>query len=162
LFSPCETDHSFILIQLHSSFSVLVCSLNDNVHRQENLTNIFWKVIMSKKTKQNKKQALLEKRERAMVEGILEGSPDGIAVVVVRLDCGCRKMAAVSKEGEPASKIIMYRDNAESVCSKCKDDQGAFMRILEQFIFWKEPEPTQDEKDKISVKVMGSTQASVH
>jgi hypothetical protein len=118
--------------------------------------------MMSKMTKQNKKEALLEKREQAMVEGILEGSPDGIGVVVVRLDCGCRKMAAVSKEGEPASKIIMYRDNAESVCDKCKDDQGAFMRILEQFILWKEPEPAQDEKDKISVKVMGTTQASVH
>jgi hypothetical protein len=118
--------------------------------------------MMSKMTKQNKKEALLEKREQAMVEGILEGSPDGIGVVVVRLDCGCRKMAAISKEGEPASKIIMYRDNAESVCDKCKDDQGAFMRILEQFILWKEPEPTQDEKDKISVKVMGTTQASVH
>jgi hypothetical protein len=118
--------------------------------------------MMSKMTKQNKKEALLEKREQAMVEGILEGSPDGIGVVVVRLDCGCRKMAAVSKEGEPASKIIMYRDNAESVCDRCKDDQGAFMRILEQFILWKEPEPTPDEKDKISVKVMGTTQASVH
>ncbi len=117
---------------------------------------------MSKKTKQNINEALLEKRERAMVEGILEGSPDGIGVVVIRLDCGCRKMAAVSKEGEPASKIIMYRDNAESICSKCKDDGGAFARILEQFIFWKEPEPSHDEKDRISIKVMGTTQASVH
>jgi len=117
---------------------------------------------MSKKTKQKKNDSLLEKRERAMVEGILEGSPDGIGVVVVRLDCGCRKMAAVSKEGEPASKIIMYRDNAESICSKCKDDNGAFTRILDQFILWKDPEPAEDEKEKISIKVMGTTRASVH
>lgn len=117
---------------------------------------------MSKKTKLSKKKELLQKREQAMVEGILEGSPEGIGVVVVRLDCGCRKMAAVSEKGEPASKIIMYRDNAESICDKCKDDQGAYMRILEQFIFWKEPEPPQEEKDKISIMVMGTTQASSH
>ena len=117
---------------------------------------------MSKKTKKDKKTSLLEQRERAMVEGILEGSPEGIGVVVIRLDCGCRKMAAVSKEGDPASKIIMYRDNAEQICDQCQDDQGAFMRILEQFISWKEPEPTQEEKDSIAVKVMGTSQPSVH
>ena len=48
-----------------------------------------------------------------MIAGILEGSPDGIGVVVVRLECGCRKMAAVAKDGEPASKVIIYRDQAE-------------------------------------------------
>ena len=117
---------------------------------------------MSKKTKKDKKKALLEKRERAMVEGILEGSPEGIGVVVIRLDCGCRKMAAVSKDGEPASKIIMYRDGAESICDKCKDDQGGYVRILEQFIYWKEPEPSKEEQDAISIKVMGTTQPSVH
>ena len=115
-----------------------------------------------KKKKTERDKDLLEKRERAMVEGILEGSPDGIGVVVVRLDCGCRKMAAVGRDGEPASKIIMYRDNAERVCEKCRDDQGAFMRTLEQFIFWKEPEPSQDEKDTIAVKVMGTAQPSIH
>jgi hypothetical protein len=119
-------------------------------------------IMVKSKNKRDKDNDLLEKRERAMVEGILEGSPDGIGVVVVRLDCGCRKMAAVSRQGEPASKIIMYRDNAESICETCKDDQGAFMRTLEQFIFWKEPEPSQDEKDTIALKVMGTTQASVH
>ena len=115
-----------------------------------------------KKKKADRDKSLLEKRERAMVEGILEGSPDGIGVVVVRLDCGCRKMAAVSRDGEPASKIIMYRDNAEQICEKCQDDQGAFMRTLTQFIVWKEPEPDQDEKDKIAIKVMGTAQPSVH
>ncbi len=117
---------------------------------------------MSRKTKKDKKNAALEQRERAMVEGILEGSPEGIGVVVIRLDCGCRKMAAVSKEGDPASKIIMYRDNAESICDKCKDDQGAYMRILEQFILWDDPELSQEEKDKIAIKVMGTSQPSVH
>ena len=117
---------------------------------------------MSKKSKKDREKEILEKREQAMVEGILEGSPDGIGVVVIRLDCGCRKMAAVSKEGDPASKIIMYRDGAETICDKCKDDQGGYQRILEQFIFWKEPVPSQEDKDKISIKVMGTTQASIH
>ena len=71
------------------------------------------------KTKKPKKILQAEKREQAMIEGILEGSPDGIGVVVVRLECGCRKMAAVSKEGDPASEIIMYRDQAQSICAKC-------------------------------------------
>jgi hypothetical protein len=117
---------------------------------------------MGKKKGSTKKQKQLEKREEAMVEGILEGSPEGIGVVVVRLDCGCRKMAALTKEGEPASKIIMYRDNAESVCDKCKDDQGAFMRVTSQFIHWKEPEPSSEMKEKISLKVMGSSQSTTH
>lgn len=119
--------------------------------------------MAKKKTKEkNKKQLKLEMREKAMVEGILEGSPDGVGVVVVRLDCGCRKMAAVSKEGEPASKVIMYRDNAESVCDKCKDDQGAFMRVSEQFIHWQEPAPEASEQEKITLKVLGSPQTSTH
>ncbi|THB78084.1 MAG: hypothetical protein D6B25_05155 [Desulfobulbaceae bacterium] len=112
---------------------------------------------MGKQTKKNKKKELLEKREIAMVEGILEGSPDGIGVVVLRLDCGCRKMAAISEEGEPASKVIMYRDGANSICDKCKDDQGAFMRVTEQFIHWKEPKPSIEDQDRISMKVMGTT-----
>ncbi|EKD39475.1 MAG: hypothetical protein ACD_75C00394G0010, partial [uncultured bacterium] len=48
------------------------------------------------KNKNENKKVQVEKREQAMIEGILEGSPDGIGVVVIRLDCGCRKMAAVS------------------------------------------------------------------
>jgi len=102
----------------------------------------------------------LEMRERAMVEGILEGSPDGIGVVVVRLDCGCRKMAAVARDGEPASKLIMYRDHAESICDKCKDDQGAYMRVTEQFIHWKKPAPPVDRQKAISAKVLGTTPTS--
>ncbi len=112
---------------------------------------------MAKQTKKKRKQLIAEKRELAMIEGILEGSPDGIGVVVVRLECGCRKMAAVAIDGEPASKVIIYRDGAESVCEKCKDDGGAFMRVTESFIHWVDPEPSEDEKNIIYSKVLGST-----
>ncbi len=108
------------------------------------------------KKKKSKKKLMVEKREEAMIHGILEGSPDAIGVVVIRLDCGCRKMAAVSKEGDPASKIIMYRDQAESICDQCKNDQGAFMRVHESFIHWVEPAPSKEKQDEISIKVMGS------
>ncbi len=104
-----------------------------------------------------KKKVTAKKRELAMIEGILEGSPDGIGVVVIRLDCGCRKMAAVTKEGEPASKVIMYRDMAESICDKCKDDNGSFMRVTESFIHWVEPEPSEEDKEMITAKVIGTT-----
>ncbi len=115
------------------------------------------------KTKNNiTKNQGLEIREQAMVEGILEGSPDGVGVVIIRLDCGCRKMAAVSKDGEPASKVIMYRDHAESICDKCKDDQGAFMRVIKQFIHWKDPTPSPEEQQQIALKALGSTQATTH
>ncbi len=112
------------------------------------------------KEKKNKKSQQVEKRERAMIEGILEGSPDGIGVVVVRLDCGCRKMAAVSKEGEPASKIIMYRDQAVAICAKCKEDNGSFVRVTESFIHWVEPAPSEDLQKEISLKVLGSNTAN--
>jgi len=111
---------------------------------------------MAKKTKTKKKQLIAEKKELAMIEGILEGSPDGIGVVVVRLDCGCRKMAAVDKEGDPASKVIIYRDGAESVCEKCKDDNGSFMRVTESFLHWVEPEPSDEKKKAINIKVLGT------
>lgn len=96
-----------------------------------------------------------EQGERAMIEGIFEGSPDAVGVAVIRLDCGCRKMAAVSITGEPASKIIMYRDQAESICDQCKKDTGDFMRVVEQFICWNEPEPAEEMKKEISAKVLG-------
>jgi hypothetical protein len=108
------------------------------------------------KTKKTKKILQAEKREQAMIEGILEGSPDGIGVVVVRLECGCRKMAAISKEGDPASEIIMYRDQAQSICDKCKEDNGSFMRTSESFIHWVEPAPSEEKKKEISLKVLGS------
>jgi len=111
---------------------------------------------MTKKNKGLKKKLRSEKRERAMIEGILEGSPDGIGVVVIRLACGCRKMAAVSKTGDPASKVIIYRDNAESICDKCKEDDGAFMRVSESFIHWVEPAPSEDKQREINIKVLGS------
>ena len=99
-----------------------------------------------------------EKGERAMIEGIIEGSPDAVGVAVIRLNCGCRKMAAVSITGEPASKIIMYRDQAESVCDQCKKDNGDFMRVLEQFISWRKPEPAEAVKKEISAKVLGTAE----
>ena len=34
-----------------------------------------------------------EKSEEAMIQGIIEGSPDAIGVAVVRMKCGCHKMA---------------------------------------------------------------------
>lgn len=113
---------------------------------------------MKKKTKN--KALLAEKRELAMIEGILEGSPDGIGVVVVRLECGCRKMAAVSKEGEPASKIIMYRDDADSICGKCKEDNGSYMRVTGSFIHWIDPVPGPELQQEISLKVLGTTTAN--
>jgi len=111
---------------------------------------------MAKKTTKKKKEIQAEKRELAMIEGILEGSPDGIGVVVVRLDCGCRKMAAVAADGEPASKVIMYRDMAESICDKCKHDQGDFMRVTESFIHWVEPAPDEHQQETIYTKVLGT------
>ena len=96
-----------------------------------------------------------EKSEEAMIQGIVEGSPEAIGVAVVRLNCGCRKMAAVNKDGEPASKVIMYRDRAESICDKCKEDQGSYMRMTEQFIHWISPEPDVTKKRLIEEKVLG-------
>ncbi|MBB5348799.1 hypothetical protein JWG42_07365 [Desulfoprunum benzoelyticum] len=115
---------------------------------------------MKKKAPELRKKALkAEKREQAMIEGILEGSPDAIGVVVIRLECGCRKMAAVAKDGEPASKIIMYRDMAESICEKCKQDNGAFVRVTESFIHWVDPPPSDEEQEIIYRKVLGSQPA---
>ena len=99
-----------------------------------------------------------EMGEQAMIEGILEGSPDAVGVAVIRLNCGCRKMAAVSIDGEPASKIIMYRDQAESICEQCKADNGDYMRVTKQFIRWKKPEPDEAAKKSIEAKVLGTTE----
>lgn len=113
---------------------------------------------MKKKAPEERKKTLkAEKREQAMIEGILEGSPDAIGVVVVRLECGCRKMAAVARDGEPASKVIIYRDMAESICDKCKEDNGAFVRVTESFIHWVDPPPAANEQEAIYRKVLGST-----
>lgn len=150
-----------VLEPLRSTNSVLPCGLTLITLESIQITiGNFEK--MAKQTKKTKKKDLLEKREMAMVEGILEGSPDGIGVAIVRLDCGCRKMAAIDKEGEPASKIIMYRDGANTICDKCKDDQGAFMRITEQFIHWQKPEPAFKDQQRIAIKVMGTTGQTTH
>jgi len=90
-----------------------------------------------------------------MIAGILEGSPDAVGVVVVRLECGCRKMAAVGESGDPASKIIMYRDQSLSICDKCKADDGAFSRVSESFIHWTDPPPAPDKQEEIYLKVLG-------
>ena len=110
----------------------------------------------------DKKKWSPEKGERAMIEGIIEGSPDAVGVAIIRLNCGCRKMAAVDKEGEPASKIIMYRDQAESICDKCKEDNGDFMRVTEQFISWIDPEPEENVRQKILAKVLGVADQTSH
>jgi hypothetical protein len=99
-----------------------------------------------------------EKGEQAMIEGILEGSPDAVGVAVIRLDCGCRKMAAINQSGDPASKVIMYRDNAEAICAQCKEDHGDFFRVTKQFISWKSPEPDFYTKEMIIAKVLGTQQ----
>lgn len=111
---------------------------------------------MSKKQRATAAQVSAEQGEQAMIEAIFEGSPDAIGVVVIRYDCGCRKMAAVNASGDPASKIIMYRDNAESICDQCKADNGDYFRVTRQFINWKTPEPDAYTQKMISVKVFGS------
>lgn len=111
---------------------------------------------MKQEDKKSAKKWTPEKSEEAMIQGIIEGSPDAIGVAVVRLNCGCRKMAAVDKTGEPASKVIMYRDRAESICDKCKEDNGSFMRMTAQFIYWISPEPEAEQKEMIEGKVLGT------
>ena len=113
--------------------------------------------LKKKKQKPNQSAQVAAKNEQAMIEGILEGSPDGIGVAVVRLACGCRKMAAVDKNGEPASKVIIYRDLADSVCDLCKQDNGAFERVSESFIHWIEPAPDDETRKSIEAKVLGTT-----
>ncbi|PIE69278.1 MAG: hypothetical protein CSA21_03225 [Deltaproteobacteria bacterium] len=98
-----------------------------------------------------------EKSEQAMIEGIIEGSPDAVGVAVIRLNCQCRKMAAVDKHGDAASKVIMYRDHAETICEECQTDGGAFARVTEQFIRWTQPEPDHHTQKMISAKVLGTT-----
>jgi len=110
---------------------------------------------MKSDQKKKEKKWTPEKSEEAMIQGIIEGSPDAIGVAVIRLNCGCRKMAAVDKDGEPASKVIIYRDRAESICDKCKEDNGSHMRIRAQFIHWIPPEPETAKKNMIVEKVLG-------
>ncbi|OQX10204.1 MAG: hypothetical protein BWK76_21075 [Desulfobulbaceae bacterium A2] len=104
-----------------------------------------------------------EQGEMAMIAGILEGSPDAVGVAVIRLDCGCRKMAAVDREGEPASKIIMYRDQASSICALCQEDHGSVLRVVAQFMHWQPPQPDAATCARIEAKVFGGpTEASTH
>lgn len=112
------------------------------------------KVKKNKKTAPNK--LIAEKNETAMIAGIIEGSPDAVGVAVVRLDCGCRKMAALDIKGDAASKVIAYRDSALSICDQCKEDHGDFSRVTESFIDWVEPKPDAATRQKIEIKVLGN------
>ncbi|MDA3972393.1 MAG: hypothetical protein PF442_13685 [Desulfobulbaceae bacterium] len=113
--------------------------------------------IQRKMQRKNKDQKLIaSKNEEAMIAGIIEGSPDAVGVVVIRMECGCRKMAAVDIKGEAASGVIMYRDNAESICEKCKEDNGAFERILAQFFVWEKKDLDGETKKVIYEKVLGA------
>ena len=114
------------------------------------------KIKKKSKSKKPSPKLVAEKNELAMIAGIMEGSPDGIGVAVIRLECGCRKMAAVDKGGEPASKVVIYRDQADSICDKCKEDDGDFSRVTEQFIDWTDPEPDGAIKMRIEAKVFGT------
>lgn len=115
---------------------------------------------MSIKRKMQRKQAekklIASTNEEAMIGGIIEGSPDAVGVVVIRLECGCRKMAAVDIKGESASGIIMYRDNASSICEKCQEDNGAFERVVAQFINWEKKDINGTTKKTIYEKVFGT------
>lgn len=102
------------------------------------------------------KELKAQKSEEAMIAGILEGSPDAVGVAVIRLDCGCRKMAATDKNGEPASKVIAYRDDAESICDQCQKDKGAFARVVTQFIHWHDTTLDEETRKKIQAKVLGT------
>jgi len=101
------------------------------------------------------KKERTQKYEEAMISGILEGSPEAIGVAVIRLDCGCRKMAAVDKNGDPASKVIIYADSAPNICDQCKKDNGAFERVISEFIHWVDPQPDPAQKKAIEEKVLG-------
>lgn len=114
------------------------------------------KTTPKNRTKNKATQIGAEKSEEAMIGGILEGSPEAVGVAVLRLACGCRKMAAVDRDGEAASKVVIYRDNSLNVCQQCQEDDGAFGRVLESFIHWTDPEPTQDQQEKIRAKVFGT------
>ncbi len=114
------------------------------------------KIKRKMKKKKISKQLKIQKSEEAMIAGIIEGSPDAVGVAVVRLECDCRKMAAIDQEGEPASKLIIYRDSAESICDKCKKDDGAFSRVTEEFIHWVKNDINEADRKKILVKVFGS------
>ncbi|MDZ7642299.1 MAG: hypothetical protein U5J62_09795 [Desulfurivibrio sp.] len=91
-----------------------------------------------------------------MIGGIIEGSPEAVGVAVLRLSCGCRKMAAVDREGEPASKVVIYRDNSLNICDLCQEDNGAFMRVEESFIHWLDSAPSAERRELIEGKVFGT------
>lgn len=172
--NPWKVSHSIlteietILLQNKINKRIIVCLCIADEQFDQTGFEIFFnngkqtreKRMNIKKIKKNKQQNTeklhAQKSEEAMIAGIIEGSPDAVGVAVIRLACGCRKMAAVDKEGEPASGVIIYRDKAESVCEKCKEDNGDFSRVTEAFIDWCDPEPAADQKKMIEEKVLGT------
>jgi hypothetical protein len=54
----------------------------------------------------------------------------------------------------------MYRDQAETICAKCKEDNGSFVRVTESFIHWVEPAPSEKLQQEINLKVIGSSTAN--
>ncbi len=106
--------------------------------------------------KKGAEKIVAEKNEEAMIGGIMAGSPDAIGVAVVRLNCGCRKMAALDRNGEPASKVVMYRDSASSICDQCRKDNGAMARVTDYFIHWEGKPPSPEEQQRIEAKVFGA------
>jgi hypothetical protein len=56
----------------------------------------------------------------------------------------------------------MYRDDAESICDQCKQDNGDFMRVTEQFIHWTDPAPAPATRQMIQDKVLGTQGSQPH
>ena len=110
-----------------------------------------------KKELEEKEKAMLY--EQAMIEGILEGSPEAVGVAVIRLTCGCFKMAAVDENGDPASKVVIFRYRSEKVCELCQKDKGAYERVKEAFIHWEKAPESREKQQEIELKVLGSVPA---
>ena len=62
--------------------------------------------------------------------------------------CNCTKS---KNKFKTESKV--YEDS-----DQCKKDNGDYMRVLEQFISWKAPEPHETMKREIVAKVLGTTE----
>jgi len=97
-----------------------------------------------------------DKAQKVKMPYIAERWPGGMLTNFITIRKAVKKMAAIAIDGEPASKLIMYRDQAESICDLCKKDNGDYMRVTEAFIHWTKPEPSAAVKDKIQAKVLGS------
>ena len=52
---------------------------------------------------------------------------------------------------------MKVRSSVKSICDKCKEDNGAFMRVTDSFIHWVDPPPSDEEQESIYRKVLGSS-----